>query len=239
MSRLDKNILEHLVSKTGKAPQTIKNRLAILHQNFPKCTMNAIAQIFSKENGFSIIKKLKKEDRESLPNLNYEPQHKVKVRKNNREKKKPVFLVYDSPDYFIRGHIKELNNAYNSACFTSAFILSRKIVENLLIDILRKKFPESRNNENKELYYNILHKRFHDFGIIINNLYKKRNEFGIEGEKIIARINQLVKPFKNNINDKVHSWFHLVEKKSEFDDISIHQIIELIIKLEKLVKIRQ
>ena len=235
MSRLDKNILEYLVSKTGKAPQTIKNRLAILHQSYPKCTMNAIAQIFSKENGFSISKKIKKEDKESLPCIDYEPHHKVKVRKINREKKKPEFLVYNSLDYFIRGHIKELNNAYNNACYTSAFILTRKIVENLLIDILRKKFPESKN---KELYYSILQNRFHDFGIIIENLYKKRNEFGIEGEKIIARINQLVKPFKNNINDKVHSWFHLVEKRSEFDDISIHQIIELIVKLEKLVGIR-
>ena len=239
MTQLDKGILEYLANKTGKAPKTIKNRLAILHRKYQKCTMNAVAQIFSLENGFSIIKKLKKDDKATLPNLEIEPQCKIKVKKTSKKKKNPDFIVYDSKDYFIRGHIKELNNAYANDRFTSAFILIRKIIENLLIDILRKRFPESSNSRNKELYYNIRQNRLHDFSVIIDNIYKRRNDFGIEGESIIRRINGLIKKLKKNTNDKVHSWFHLVEKKSEFEDISVHQIIELIIKLETIVGLRQ
>jgi hypothetical protein len=238
VSQLDKGILEYLSSKTGKNPKTIKNSLSVLHRKYQRCTMNAVAQIFSLENGFSILKKLRKEDKETLPNLEIEPQGKIKVKKIIKKKKNPDFIVYNSKDYFINGHIKELNKVYDNSCFTSAFILIRKIIENLLIDILIKKFPESNNTKNRELYFNISHKRPHDFSIIIDNLYKKRNEFGIEGEMIIQRINGLVKKLKKDTNNKVHSWFHLVEKKAEFEEINIHQIIELIIKLEKLVGLR-
>jgi hypothetical protein len=238
VSQLDKDILEYLANKTGKTPKTIKNRLSVLHQKYQKCTMNAVAQIFSLENGFSILKRIKKEDKATLPNLEIEPQSKITVKKLSKKKNIPDFIVYDSKDYFIKGHIKELNSAYAHACYTSAFILIRKIVENLLIDILRKKFPESSNSGNRELYYNNNLKRAQDFSVIIENLYKKRNEFGNKGEEIIRRINGLVKKLKKDTNYTVHSWFHLVEKKAEFEELSIHQIIELIIRLEKLVGLR-
>lgn len=238
MSNLDRNILDLIINKTGKSEQTIRNNLSKLRQRYPKCTMNAVAHIYSMENGFSILPKLKKEDKISIPNLETETQCKIKVKKTSIKKKKPDFFIYDSKEYFIKGHVKELNNAYNNNCFTSAYILIRKIIENLLIDILRKKFPESMNSKNKELYYNITQKRNHDFSIIIDNLYKKRNEFGTEGDAIIQRINGLVKNLKKKTNDRVHSWFYLVENKTEFEEINVHQIVELIIKLEKIVGIK-
>lgn len=47
----------------------------------------------------------------------------------------------------------------------------------------------------------------------------------------------LAKALKNDANNKTHSWYHLVEKKKEIDNLNLKAIIEIIKKLEKVVGI--
>jgi len=107
-----------------------------------------------------------------------------------------------------------------------------EIIENFIREILSNKYPPT-TRENKELYFDIGRGRVHDFSVVLKNLYDKRNDYGIEKSAIIKRLYQKVKPFKDDSNDKVHSWYHLVGKKTEVDDLDIQTIIELIKKLEK------
>jgi hypothetical protein len=234
MNNLNPVILDYLQKKTNKAKSTIRKDISLIRRNFPKCTINAAAHIYATKNKLSLMQKLDNEDKASLPNLEVENIPKVKIKDKKTVKKIVKFIDYESTDYFISGHINEVNKSYTNNCYTASFILIRKIVENLIIDILHIKFPEKKM-ENKELYFNIPQQRLHDFSIILDNLFKKRTEFGIEGKKIIERLNQLVEVLKKDANDKTHSWFHLVESGEEFKKINVSQIFELIKKLELIV----
>jgi len=238
MKRLNPEILDYLIRKTGKTENTIRKNISLIRRNYPKCTINAIAHIYATQNRLSLMQKLDNEDKSSLPNFEIENVPIVKVKGKKTIKKIIKYIDYESKDYFISGHINEANKAYTYGCYTASFILTRKIIENLIIDILRKKFPEKSCKKNKELYYNIPQQRLHDFGIVLDNLYKKRTEFGIEGKKIIERFIQLVKILKSDANDKTHSWFHLVESETEFANVNVTQIFELIKKLESNIGLR-
>lgn len=145
-------------------------------------------------------------------------------------------ISYDTDDHFISGHFSELNRAYTFGCYTSVFILARKIVENLIIDILKQYFPEKKKG-NKELYFDTAKGRLKDFGVILKNLYSKRNDFGTEN-KAIERLYKLSDSLKDDANDKTHSWYHLVENRKEIDNLNLVAIFELIKKIERHVGIR-
>lgn len=153
--------------------------------------------------------------------------HEIEIKK---------IIEYKTNDPFRKGHIEEINRAYTSECYTCVFILCRKVIENMIIDILGKKFPPEKK-ENKELYFDVDKGRFKNFSIILDNFYKKRNEFDLDNKKIVKRIVDLAKFFKKDADDKTHSWFHLVRKRREIDDIDIQGIIDLIKRLEEKLNI--
>lgn len=148
-----------------------------------------------------------------------------------------TIIDYDSDNHFIKGHVAEINRAYNARCYTSVFILSRKVIENLIIDILKKKFPE-KTLANKELYFDTGQRRYRDFDVILKNFNSKRDSFGTDN-KAVSRLCSLAGAFKNDANDKTHSWYHLVENKSEIEKLSLEAIFELIKSLEVNVGIRK
>jgi len=232
MRNLNPKILEFLSKKTSKAKATIRKNISLLRSKYPSCTLNAVAHIYAMQQGTTVLQKLDEEDRESLPNLDIKKKKIVVEERKLHKKEKIIQLIkYDTDDYFIMGHIHEINRAYTKECYTAANILARKVIENLIIDILREKFPPT-SRINKELYYDTNKGRFKDFSVILDNLYKKRNEFGIDGKKIIERLHSKAKKIKQDANDKTHSWFYLVERKKEIDDLEFQVIIELIKKLK-------
>jgi hypothetical protein len=161
----------------------------------------------------------------------------VTQRNNGQHQKKIIKLInYETTDPFKKGHIEELHRTYTYGCYTAVFILARKIVENLIIDIFKKNYPEN-TKENKELYFNIKQNQYHNFDKILENLKSKCNDFGTNN-KGVERLCTLAKELKNKANDKAHSWYHLVKKKKEIDDLNLQQIIDIIISLEKFVKLR-
>ncbi|MFA4834145.1 MAG: hypothetical protein WC619_04870 [Patescibacteria group bacterium] len=232
MSKLKPEILDYLSKRLGLASNSVQQYISHTRTKYPSLTINAAAQIFALQKGVTVLRMLNSDDRETLPNIDSEKE-KISVKSKKSKKDRIVnFFKYNTEEYFKRGHIDEVNRAYTKRCYTSAFILCRKIIENLIIDILKKKFPR-----NGELYWDDGRKRYLDFGKILENLYKKRTSFGAD-IKVIERLNQKTKPFKEDANDKAHSWFHLVKNKKEIDDIEIDTIVELIKVLEKNVNIK-
>lgn len=235
MKKLDANIIAILAKKLSKKGVTVKKDIYLLRRSYPTSTLNAVAQIYAQTYGQTVYRKLDKEDKNSLPNILLEKEKitlKQKAKNLKPSRKQIIELIkYDTTDYFRKGHIEEVNKAYTFGCYTSVFILLRKIVENMLIDILRHKFPPS-SLENKELYFGTSQNRFKDFSVIITNLGKKSSSFGIE-KKLVERVVDLSKSLKDITNDKTHSWFHLVKNKAEIDDLNPQMVIELISQLEK------
>ena len=176
--RLSQDIIDILKQRTGKAERTIRKETSLTKRDYPQCTSNAAAQIFALKHGTSVLQKLDKEDRATLPEgpsqIIIRSQARIKKKSNGSKKAHitPMFQ-YDTPDFFKNEHIGELFKAHSAGCFTSVYILFRKILENLLIDILRAKYPGTRR-EFKELYYNISQTRFRDFSEILENIKSKK-----------------------------------------------------------------
>jgi hypothetical protein len=232
-SKLNPKIIEIIVKKTDLAEASIRSNISNLRAKYPSCTINAVAQLYALEKGFSVMQKLSHEDKLTIPH-NEVISPKIKIEKKPIKKKEIIIqlIKYESNDYFIVGHIQEVNKSYSKGCYTSCSILARKIIENLIIDILRRKFPPIKI-ENKELYFDIHRNRLLDFSIVLKNLYDKRHDFGISEAKIIARLYQKALKFKDDVNDNAHSWYYLVETRQEIDDLEIQVIIELIKLIEK------
>ncbi|MDO8622902.1 MAG: hypothetical protein Q7R52_01545 [archaeon] len=236
MSKLNPQILETIINKTKMSEQAVRNAVSkFKNSKCPKATQNAAAQLFAQSRGFSVAKKLKEEDRATLPsNIEFEKPLRIKkVNERSKSKKIMELIKFESGDYFINEHIKEINRAYTFGCYTSSFILCRKVFENLLIEIIRKKYP-GKSQQERELYWDFKKNRFLDFSIILNNLDKKATDFGPES-KLVKRTVQKASQFKDDANDKTHSLYHIVKNKKELEDKQPQEVIELIKKLNSLI----
>ncbi|MEW5817762.1 MAG: hypothetical protein AB1798_20500 [Spirochaetota bacterium] len=163
----------------------------------------------------------------TIPLVKIEKVPTLKGKKKARtEKRTKDIIQFETTDHFLRKHIAEINKAYTNHCYTCVFVLTRKVFENLIIEILKAKYPT-----NRDLYFDTTRGRNQDFSVVLDNLYGKRNEFDIERKEAIERLHQKLKPFKNDANDKVHSLYHIVESPGEIDDWNLDTIIALIKKI--------
>lgn len=239
MSRLKPEILAYLSKKIKLSENSVRQYISHERTKHPKATLNAAAQLFALSHKTTVLRMLDKEDRATLPSNIEVAEEKVILENKKRGKKGKKMLIlidYETTDHFKKGHIDELNKAYTFGCNTSVFILARKIVENLIIDILKKKYPE-KIKKNKEIYFDTAQGRLKDFEVILKNLKSKKDDFGSEN-KAVERLHDLAKALKNDTNNKTHSWYHLVERRKEIDNLNLEAIIEIIKKLEKEVGIR-
>lgn len=130
-------------------------------------------------------------------------------------------------DIFYRNLNQEINKCYKLGAYTASFILSRKLIENLIIDILRKKFPQ--NEENVNIYYRTNDGRFHDLTILLKNFEQKKKGFGID-EETIDEFFRLIKPFRPTANSNAHSIIVWGEKDN-LDKLQIEKMAGLLIKI--------
>lgn len=64
--RLNPNVMDALINKTGKTVKQIRPRLSELRRKYSGLTMNAAAQMYAQSHGTSIMSKLDQGDRQSL-----------------------------------------------------------------------------------------------------------------------------------------------------------------------------
>lgn len=112
--------------------------------------------------------------------------------------------------------------------------MCRKLIENLLTDVIRTKYPQN-NRQNIELYFDTAKGRTRDFSEIIQNLKKRSTDFGPD-KKLLERILVKSQEFKDDANDKAHSWFHILKSPRELDDKHIQEIVDMIGRLQANIK---
>lgn len=234
---LSDKILKKLTEKTGKSENAIQVALTrILHKN-PTATRNAAAQLYADKHGFTVWGMLDAEDKGTLPATTQQaPATRSTKRTDTKSRPRPIIEVikHETTNSFCKKHIQEANQAYTAGCYTAALILTRKIFENLCVELLLGQFPEN-STANKDLYYDIARKRFKDFSIIEDNLYKKRHDFPASVVKPIERLHDKLKPFMKIANDHTHSWYHICTK-TEFDHLEVQEISDLIEKINSALK---
>lgn len=230
-SKLDPRIFKILKEKTKKSMKetSIRPSISYIRQKYPFLTLNAAAEVFAKERGFNVTGYLTDEDRQTLTHLQFKPVQTIKT--TNAQRKKEIIVSYETKNKWLTSLIDEINRSYTFGCYTACFVLSRKLLENLLIhNIIRKKYP-SKLLSDREIYYDIHRKRYHDFSRILVNLKNRSSDFGPD-QNVVDRFCQLCDGYKETANEMTHSLYHIAKKK-EITDKNIQDIVDLIIQVEK------
>lgn len=133
--------------------------------------------------------------------------------------------IYETSDILLKNHIDEVNRAYSCKCYTATFVLCRKVLENLILNILQEKYS-GKTREDRAKYFDLNYGRNLDFGILLKNLRNSATDF-IPKNKLVERICQLSECFKDEANDMTHSLYHIASKK-EIDENKFQNILDLI-----------
>ncbi|MCZ7398259.1 MAG: hypothetical protein O8C62_01030 [Candidatus Methanoperedens sp.] len=149
----------------------------------------------------------------------------------NRQLQKLVDMEFE--DVFYNKLRDEINDAYKMGLFTSVMLLSRKLFENLLIEILRIKYPPNQSG-NLEIYFIKNEQRFQNFTVLLKNIEDKKSDFTPD-EHLISEIISLIKPFRKGANLNAHSIIIVSDEKGilSFD---IPRISALLSKLYSNIK---
>ena len=141
-------------------------------------------------------------------------------------KQRNDLVNYNFNDKYYKNLIFQINLTWKFGLFTSTFILCRKLIENLTIELLRKKFPSET-----DLYFNNREKRFHDFFILLTNLNNKKSLFSPDINEI-DKIIQMAQPFRKAANNVTH---HPFENPNEDNilKLKISEIVESILRIYK------
>lgn len=133
-------------------------------------------------------------------------------------------------DLFYNKLKDEINLGYKFGLYSSVTVLSRKLVENLLIDILKKRFPPNEEG-NLELYYDTKRNRFHDFALLLDNLERMKNKFRPD-EHAISKFILLAEPFRMSANSNAHSIIEVTDKE-KIIEYKIPDMIGLLMRLSQ------
>lgn len=206
--------------------QALRNKISRTKEKY-RVTLNAAAYLIAKDEGFSIMRWLNDEDIKSLRSVQ---EVRRIIRKRPRKEKIITIARYPTTDKLLEGHLKEINHAYTYKCYTSTFVLCRKVLENLIIQILRRKYPENKEGHRKK-YFDFNRGRFLDFGVLLKNLRNSSKEFGPE-KQLVKRICEKADKFKETADEMTHSLYNIATKK-EIDEKNFQHILDLIQKLEE------
>ncbi|VVB86201.1 Uncharacterised protein [uncultured archaeon] len=139
----------------------------------------------------------------------------------------------DFQDFFYNKLRDEINTAYRMELFTSVMLLSRKLFENLLIEILRFKYPPNQPG-NLEIYYVTRDQKFQNFTVLLMNIEDKKDEFTVD-KHIVSEIISLIKPFRERANSNAHSII-IISKEDDILKYEIPHISALLLKLYSNIK---
>ncbi len=139
----------------------------------------------------------------------------------------------DYPDKFYYPLEEEINECYKNGYLNATFFLSRKLVENLLYNILEKKFPKK---EDEEIWWNKEFNQPLTLSPLIRNLYNNRSDFPSNIKRYIEKVKKLLDKIRNEINPKAHNIYDYISSKEELDKFKINDSVQLLIKIYNLIQ---
>jgi len=128
-------------------------------------------------------------------------------------------------DKFYSSLIQDFNEIYRNGIFWLLPFILRKIIENYLIDILRKKYQM----KNIDLFYKRTQGRFEDFSQLLSNFEAKLEDFKPYSAEINKNFINKLDFFREKGNSSAHN-IEVFVKKKNFDDKreEINHIINLL-----------
>lgn len=152
-----------------------------------------------------------------------------KIKESLRAKQEPKkFLDFRGryKEVFYEPLEDEINECYRINQPNACIILSRKLIENLLFNILEYKFPSQPN-----LWWNTSRNSPSGFEDLIKNLKSNRGRFTSDEQDLIDAFGTRVGRFRLDANKKTHRIMDYFESVDELKKYKISEIVEIEIKL--------
>ena len=160
---------------------------------------------------------------------------KLVCKKEDEIELKADFLPYCLSDPFLDYIRKEINETFKNGDYLSVMLLSRKLLESMLIRIFEVVFPKISSGKykprNHSLWFNKDRNQYHNFETLIDNLKSKAKIFK-EDKDLILEICSIIKPFKDETNRYVHNDFKIPDL-TYISSWKISRIINLVRKVYK------
>lgn len=132
------------------------------------------------------------------------------------------------PDDFYKRLIDEINLLYINGLPMSLSILIRKLLENLIIDILRKKYGAVELS----LYYDPSRRRFYDFSVLLRNLDSKKEDFHHITSELDSSLIRKINRFRETGNAGAHSIdVNLTINQISKDKDDINYLVQLLLRI--------
>jgi hypothetical protein len=137
------------------------------------------------------------------------------------------------PEIFYDNLEDEINEAFSNPNLPNAvLVLARKLIENLVYNILQYKFDGPRIG----LYYDTNHRRAHDFSILLDNLANHKSEFDMDLQDDIDKFLESADPFRRDANSKAHKIMEYLESMRQIGRLKIPEMTQILLKLIERVK---
>jgi hypothetical protein len=155
----------------------------------------------------------------------------VSVNKTTKVSNQTIVKLIDNlggsyPQSFYSQLEQEINDTYINNYPNAAFFLSRKLIENLIFNILEKKYPTDI-----PLWYNTSTNSHHKLSQLITNLYNKRTDFKPNVQRYIDKFNIDVGTFRKEANSKAHNIFEYLSDRSDLKQFKINDLIQLLLNI--------
>lgn len=119
----------------------------------------------------------------------------------------PDFLPYDFSDLFLDYIRKEINESYSNGQLLAVIMLSRKLLEALIVRICETVFPKivsgSYIQTNHDIWYNKTKSHYHGLELLLSNLRTRSGEFH-EDKDLLEQTCVAIDIIRNEANKCVH-----------------------------------
>jgi hypothetical protein len=133
------------------------------------------------------------------------------------------------PEIFYDSLEDEINLAYSNPGLPNAVLmLSRKLIENLVYNLLEYKFGKMKRID---LYYDVHQMRAHDFSILLQNLQANKSRYDVDQQEQIDEFLEKAKPFRRDANSKAHKVTEYLISMKQVDKFGIPPMTQTLLKL--------
>lgn len=134
---------------------------------------------------------------------------------------------------FYKELIQEINLAYSYQLYRSTIVLVRKLLENLLIDLLRTKYGMKKI----ELFYNTDQSRFLEFHYLVKNLNNSKADFAPYTSGFDDKFFNFITKFRESANSSAHALESFMDKSEiENDKTKLNHYIKVIKNAINMIK---
>ena len=202
-----------VVVEDDASKDNIKNAIKLYSEKNPKRILSYIRYF---------LKNLKPQLDDEILNdyhiINEYIQNGFKLNDEQQQVKMEEYLKYEDfnfPNSFYKDLIDEINKCYGIGTYSAVRILTRKLLENLLIDILRTAKVEEKK------YYNSKRKEFKAFSKLIKllEIELSQNSKKLHGYLFNNEITDLIE-YLENFRKKGNSNAHSIIVKTRKEDIN-------------------